>query len=209
MRPYTIIFTTMTIDGRIADPRGFSDLSCLEDYKLQHLLRANVDGVMVGSNTVLKDNPRLTVRLVPGRSPYKIVVDSKLRVPPTARIFNPPEKGIILTTECADRAKIDMYRSRGIHVISKGCDRVDLKSAFMELYSVIGIKKLMIEGGGILNYIVLSESLVDEVWITVSPIVFGSGRSVFDGPHGMMRNLSLKEYKIVCGGWVHLRYIVA
>ncbi|MEB3780644.1 MAG: dihydrofolate reductase family protein [Desulfurococcales archaeon] len=209
MRPYTIIFTTMTIDGRIADPRGFSKLSCLEDYKLQHLLRASVDGVMVGSNTALKDDPRLTVRLAPGKSPYRIVVDSRLRVPPTARIFNPPEKGIILTTECIDKTRINEYKRRGIIVISKGCKSVDLKNSFKELYSDVGIKKLMIEGGGILNYIVLSEGLVDEIWITVSPMIFGSGRSVFDGPDSIMRGLSLKEYKIICGGWVHLRYIVA
>jgi len=70
MRPYTIVFSTETVDGRIADPTGFSRLSCIEDFVLQHTLRARVDAVMIGSRTAIMDNPRLTVRLASGGCNY-------------------------------------------------------------------------------------------------------------------------------------------
>lgn len=207
MRPYAIIFSTETLDGRIADPSGFSRLSCVEDFVLQHSIRAGVDAVMVGSRTALMDNPRLTVRLARGASPLRVVVDSRLRVPPDSRMFSTPGKGVLVTIEGHSRDRLRAYRERGITVIEAGRDRVDLAEA-MDRLSRLGVRRLMVEGGGGLNYALLSGRLVDEVWITVAPFVFGAGRSMFDGPKNVWVRLALFEYKILCGGWVHLRYRV-
>ncbi|MEM4678350.1 MAG: dihydrofolate reductase family protein, partial [Acidilobaceae archaeon] len=100
MRSYVVLFSTMTVDGRIASRTGYSRLSCLEDLELLHKLRASSDAVMVGANTVISDNPRLTTRLVAGPSPkYRVVVDARLRVPPTARVFESPNRGVLVTLD--------------------------------------------------------------------------------------------------------------
>ena len=207
MRPYTIIFSTETLDGRIADPTGFSRLSCEEDFELQHMLRAQVDAVMVGSRTAVIDDPRLTVRLARGWSPLRVVVDSKLRVPPSARIFSAPGKGVLVTVEGHGGDKLWEYRRRGVIVVESGRGRVDLRGA-MERLAGMGVRRLMVEGGGGLNYVLLKERLVDEVWVTLAPYVFGAGRSMFDGVESVRARLALYYNKILCGGWVHLRYRV-
>ncbi len=208
-RPYTIIFSTMTADGRIADPSGYSRLSCREDFKLLHKHRAWADAVMVGSNTVLIDNPQLTVRLVKGKDPYRVVVDSRLRIPLEYRIFSVPGKAILITTENHSESEIKPYQEKGIHVIQSGIGKVDLVKAMEKLYDM-GIRKLLVEGGGTLNCILLKNKLVDEIHVTVSPFIFGSGISLFDDREGKgcKAGLSLNSYTVLCGGWMNLEYRV-
>lgn len=210
-RPYTIVFSTATVDGRIASKTGYSRLSCEEDFEIQHRLRAWADAVMVGSNTVLVDNPRLTLRRVAGRSPVRIVVDSKLRVRPDSRVFDDTAPSILITTTEWGQEELRAYTSRGVKVIRTGRGRVDLVNA-MRLLSEAGIRRLMVEGGGSLNYSLISRGLVDEVWITYAPEVFGSGVSVFEGNgvDGIKEKITvyLKKAEIICGGWLHARYSV-
>lgn len=211
MRPYTRIFSTMTVDGRIASRTGYSRLSCEEDFTLQHSLRAWSDIVVVGSRTALADDPRLTVRRVPGRSPMRGVVDSRLRVPPTARMFTRPG-GVIITVEGHGEERLSPYRERGVEIIQAGRGRVDLVKAWRLLYERLGVRRVMVEGGGGLNLGLLEKGLVDEVWVTVAPYVFGSGVSVFEGRgfDGLVEKgeLRLLDVKVLCGGWVSLRYEV-
>lgn len=208
MRPYTIIFSTMSVDGRIATESGFSRLSCDEDFKIQHELRAWSDAVLVGANTAIKDNPSLTVRKAIGKNPLRVVVDASLRVPPTLDMFSIPGKGVIITTEDHDSEELAKYEERGVVVVRAGRGpEVDLKKAVCALFEM-GIRRLMIEGGGATSYRFLREGLVDELWVTLSPIVFGSGVSIIDGERSLLQDLYLKELKVLCGGWVHLRYKV-
>ncbi|MEB3779341.1 MAG: dihydrofolate reductase family protein [Desulfurococcales archaeon] len=190
---------------------GYSMLSCKEDLELLHSLRYWSDAVLIGANTAVKDDPRLTVRLVEGVSPYRIVVSSSLRVDPTHRLFSVPEKSILMTTERWNEAHLKKYTLRGIGVIQAGLDRVDLYKGLCELRKR-GIKRILVEGGGRINYSLLSMGLVDEVWVTIAPEVFGSGVSVFqgEGVDGFMNKieLALMEVKMLCGGWVNLRYNV-
>ena len=208
-RPYTIIFSTETVDGKIASYTGFSRLSCPEDFIIQHELRASVDAVMVGSNTALKDDPRLTVRLVGGHSPLRVVVDSKLRVPPSYRLFS-GGRGILVTTEDHGE-ELSPYMKAGITIVKAGKNRVDLPKALHILYGM-GIRRLMVEGGGGLNCALISRGLADELWVTIAPMAFGSGVSLlecadraFDGEQRRVE-LSLVGYRIICGSWVHLKY---
>ena len=211
-RPYVFIFSTATVDGKIASHTGFSRLSCVEDFMLQHELRSRVDAVMVGSNTVLADNPRLTVRLARGRSPLRVVVDSRLRVSPGAKVFS-GGRGVLVTTEDHGDEELEAYRRAGAVIVRAGRGRVDLALALEALYK-LGVRRLMVEGGGGLNCALLSRGLVDEVLVTVAPYLFGSGVSlvdcrqpVFDGERVRVE-LSLIEYRLVCGSWVHFRYAV-
>ncbi|MEB3806664.1 MAG: 2,5-diamino-6-(ribosylamino)-4(3H)-pyrimidinone 5'-phosphate reductase [Desulfurococcales archaeon] len=210
-RPYTVVFSTMTVDGRIASKTGYSRLSCWEDFELQHKIRAASDIVIVGSGTALIDDPKLTVRRVPGRSPMRGVVDSKLRVPPTAQIFQRPG-AVLITTSGHGLDELKPYRRLGVVVIQAGVERVDLAGAWSILYDM-GVRRVMVEGGGRLNFALLREGLVDEVWVTVAPYVFGAGVSVFEGPgfdgENEVARLRVKEIASLCGGgWVNIRFEV-
>jgi len=207
LRPYTIIFSTMTVDGRIASSSGESLLSCREDFVFQHRLRAMVDLVMVGSGTVLADNPRLTVRLVPGRSPLRGVVDSRLRVPPEARIFD-GGRGVLVTVEGHPPGRLEPYRRRGVRVVEAGRGRVDLAGAWRLLAEELGVRRVMVEGGGRLNGALLREGLVDELIVTVAPFAYGAGTSLLEADLGGRSVLALDRVERVCGGWARLYYRV-
>jgi len=213
-RPYTIIFSTATVDGRIASSTGYSRLSCHEDFDLQHRLRAWADLVLVGASTVLADDPRLTVRRVPGVSPWRGVVDGRLRVPPGARLFR-GGRGVLVTSR-GHGGRLEAYRDAGVTVVEAGdSGLVDLVEAWGILWE-LGFRRVMVEGGGSLNYSLLSAGVVDEVWVTVAPTVFGAGVGVFQDPggggfDGLERRVRLALYGVeqMCGGhWVGLRYRV-
>ena len=98
MKPYVILNAAMTLDGKIATKTGSSNISGEKDLKRVHELRREVDGIMVGINTVIADNPRLTVHKIdanPEDNPVRVVVDSKCRTPIAARITNKDAKTII------------------------------------------------------------------------------------------------------------------
>jgi len=208
LRPYVVVFSTTTLDGRIADPSGYSRLSCDEDFVLLHRLRAMADAVMIGSNTVLADNPRLTLRLARGRSPIRIVVDSRLRIDPGSNVFSVPGKSILLTTIDHTEKELSRYKSRGIVIVQAGSGKVDLASGLEKLYT-LGIRRLLVEGGGGLNCALLARRLVDEIHVTIAPRIFGAGISVFNGSGlGCPAHLAYIGHDVLCGGWVNLRYRV-
>lgn len=207
-RPFTTIFSTMTIDGKIANSAGFSKLSCIDDFKLQHYLRATSDAVMVGANTVINDDPSLTVRLVKGVSPYRVVVDSKLIVPLNSKLFSNKEKSIIITSNKLSKEKYEQYEKNGIKLIKVNENLgLDMIEALDQLYN-IGIKRLMVEGGGHLNFSLLKNGLVDEIWITISPYAFGGGVSLLEkGYHSEIKaELYVKEVKTICYNWINIKY---
>ena len=210
-RPYTVIFSTATIDGRIASKTGYSRLSCEEDFDLQHELRSWADAIMVGSNTVLADDPSLTVRRSTGISPIRVVIDSKLRVPPKSKVFDSKAPSILVTTREWGEKALKPYTNRGVKILRAGIKKVDLVEALRLLHG-LGVRRLMVEGGGRLNYALLSRGLVDEIWVTFAPEVFGAGVSIFhgEGVDGEQEKilLHLTKTKTLCGGWLHARYSV-
>ncbi|GAB6147936.1 dihydrofolate reductase family protein [Stetteria hydrogenophila] len=216
MKPYTFIFSTMSVDGRIAGETGFSRLSCHEDFVLQHRLRAQSDAVMVGAGTVLADNPRLTVRLTPGKSPARVVVDGRLRSRPDSRVYQGPGLRVLITSTRWGPEDLKPYREAGVEVIQAPEDSrglVDLRLALEDLRESYNVRRLMVEGGGRLNYELLARRLVDEVRVTISPLALGSGTSIFQKPEarmepspGPLARFILVDYKPVCGNWLHLVY---
>jgi 2,5-diamino-6-(ribosylamino)-4(3H)-pyrimidinone 5'-phosphate reductase len=174
----------MTVDGKIATSSGDSKISSRKDLVRVHKLRASVDAVVVGISTILADNPRLTVRLVKGKNPARVIVDSRGRIPLDSQIMRTASKvkTIVAVTDKAPEEKLMELRDKGaeVLVISEGKKGrsaavphgVNLKLLFRKLENK-GLKKILVEGGGELNWSLLRLWLVDELTITIAPKIAG------------------------------------
>jgi 2,5-diamino-6-(ribosylamino)-4(3H)-pyrimidinone 5'-phosphate reductase len=179
-----IINGAMTVDGKIATSNGDSKISSKEDLVRVHKLRASVDAIIVGISTILADDPRLTVRLVKGNNPTRVIVDSKGRIPIDSQIMYTASKvkTIVAVTDQAPEEKITKLRGMGaqVLVISRGKKGqsaavphgVNLKLLFRKLEK-IGLKTILVEGGGELNWSLFRLGLVDELTVTIAPKIAG------------------------------------
>ena len=150
-RPLVTVSYAQSVDGSIASRnRQQLLLSSAESMVLTHRIRAASDAVVIGINTLLADDPQLTVRLVEGQTPQPIVLDSNLRFPPKARILEQSDHKCWLA--CTDRnvpARVDEVMHQGAEVICCQRDhkgRVDLRN-LLNLLGERGIKSIMVEGG--------------------------------------------------------------
>ena len=170
----------MTVDGKIATTCGNSRISSGLDLLRVHKLRSSVDAILVGISTVLVDNPLLTVRLIKpnkGSNPVRVVVDSHARIPIESRILKTAHRieTIVFVSERANDIKIRSIRSTGAMVIIAGAETVDLSDALLDLKKM-GFKNVLVEGGGEINWSLLSIGVVRELIVTISPKIVG-GRS--------------------------------
>lgn len=177
-----------SLDGCIAAGVGRSTpISCKQSLVLTHNLRAIHDAILIGVNTALLDDPQLNVRLVEGDDPRPVVVDSRLRISPDARIFNRRDaRPIIATTEQANARKAAKLADKGADVLRippNGAGRVDLFILFDRLRQ-LGIRSLMVEGGARIITSVLSSQLANQLVLTISPTILGGVRAV-ELPNGM------------------------
>ena len=172
-RPHVILNAAMTLDGKIATRSGDSRISSGIDLKQLHMMRSRADAVMIGIGTQLNDNPLLTVRRGKGRNPIRIVVDSLARTPPKSRILS-AKAGctIVAVSKKAPNARIKKLQQAGAKVIRCGTRYVDLRALLAKLYTM-GIRRVLLEGGGKLNWSMLAGRLVDEMRVTVAPFVVG------------------------------------
>jgi diaminohydroxyphosphoribosylaminopyrimidine deaminase/5-amino-6-(5-phosphoribosylamino)uracil reductase len=181
-RPLVTLKLASTLDGRIATAEGESRWITGERARERaHLLRARHDAVMVGSNTVLADDPELTCRL-PGladRSPVRIVVDGRLRVPLTANLVvsapTTPTWFVTLKGDAPERHRV--FRDCGVELIEVAAagETVDLVAAFQEL-GKRGLTRVLVEGGAILAAAVLRAGLVDHIaWFRAPRLIGGDG----------------------------------
>ncbi len=178
MKPYVIMNAGITLDGKIATVRRDVKISGEEDLKRVHGIREKVDAIMVGIGTVLDDNPRLTLHKIKSeRNPVRVVADSRLRVPDDARILNKDAETIIFTSELAHEDKAEKIRSLGHEVFVTGEKKVNLKKAMGILYEK-GLKTLLLEGGGNLNFSMLKDNLVDEVSVAIAPVLVGGTSAI-------------------------------
>ncbi len=181
-KPYVILNAAMTLDGKISSKNGDSKISCEEDLDRTHRLRAEVDGVMVGIGTVIQDNPSLTVRRISGKNPVRIVIDSKGRVASNANVLDDAAPTILAVSESAEKDTVARLLSLGAEVIVAGRNRVDLKKLVEELVDH-GLNKILLEGGSTLNWSMLSQGLVDEIRVAISPKIIGGtdARTLVEG----------------------------
>jgi len=177
-KPFVIVKAAMSLDGKIATRTGDSKyITGTAARKIVHQLRSEIDAVMVGINTVKKDDPELTVRLVRGRNPVKIVLDSTLQISEKAFIVkNEPTKLIVVTTGKADKKKIKALQQKGVKIIivSQHKGMVDLKELIVEL-GKHDITSIMIEGGAELNAEAIRAGIVDKILFFISPRMIGKG----------------------------------
>jgi 2,5-diamino-6-(ribosylamino)-4(3H)-pyrimidinone 5'-phosphate reductase len=170
------INAAMTADGKIATKIRDSKISSDQDLKRVHKLRSSVDAIIVGISTVLADDPRLTVRLTKnkGKDPVRIIVDSTGRIPLNSRILQTASKikTIVAVTKRASNSNIQKIKKSGAMVIIVGTYSVELKKLFSILEKK-GYKKILVEGGGELNWSLLHLGIVNEVIITVAPMIVG------------------------------------
>lgn len=171
-----LINAAMTIDGKIATNFGDSTISSKQDLRRLHRLRCSVDAIIIGISTVIIDNPRLTVRLVKrhGTTPVRIIVDSIGRIPLDSKILKSASKinTIVAVTNRASDERVDKIKSAGAIVIVAGTRTVDLKELFFILKKM-GFNKILVEGGGELNWSILQLGIVNELMVTVAPRIVG------------------------------------
>ncbi|MEW6222768.1 MAG: 2,5-diamino-6-(ribosylamino)-4(3H)-pyrimidinone 5'-phosphate reductase [Candidatus Hadarchaeota archaeon] len=175
-RPYVILNAAMTLDGKIATAAGDSKISCREDLERLHKLRAEADAVMVGVGTVLADDPTLTVRIVKGRNPTRVVVDGGARTPLKAKVLGRGAKTIVAVSGRANRKKIEKLRAAGAEVIVCGKNDVNLRELLGRLHSM-GVRKLLLEGGSTLNWGMIRAGVVDEIMVAVAPFLAGGTKA--------------------------------
>jgi GTP cyclohydrolase II len=178
-RPLVTVHYAQTIDGRIASRTGDSRwVSGEGSLRLAHELRAGHDAVLVGIGTVLADDPKLSVRLVPGRSPVRVVVDSQLRIPLGANVLDTSvARTIVATTPLAPEERAETIRARGAEVLRVKADadgHVDLSDLLARLRDD-GIRSLLIEGGRGMITAALRDHLVDRLTVCIAPKVIGEG----------------------------------
>jgi 2,5-diamino-6-(ribosylamino)-4(3H)-pyrimidinone 5'-phosphate reductase len=173
---YVILNAAMSIDGKISTRRNDSSFSSRKDWIRVHKLRSSVDGIVVGISTVLEDNPMLNVRYYSKRTkdPVRIIIDSKARIPLNSRIIKSSKKiqTIVCTTHNASTRKISLLKKAGVLVLFSGKRKVNIKNLFQQLEN-IGLKRILVEGGGEINWSVLKIGLANELIVTISPVVIG------------------------------------
>ncbi len=171
-RPFVFINAAMSADGKISTyARSQVRISSYADMKRVDELRAGSDAVMVGIGTVLADNPGLTVKSGE-KNAIRIVVDSMARTPVDAEVIS--RKGsptIIAVSKSAPSERVEALREK-VEIITVGDERVSLSELLADLKNR-GIERLMVEGGATLNWSLISEGLVDEIYVYIGNMIIG------------------------------------
>jgi 3,4-dihydroxy 2-butanone 4-phosphate synthase/GTP cyclohydrolase II len=176
-RPFVVLKYAQSLDGRIATSTGDSKwISGESERQLSHALRAACDAVLVGVGTVVTDDPELTVRMVPGASPMRVVLDTTLRLPLEAKIVGADAATTVITTERSNPDRRAALRARGVRVevVTEREGQVDLRSALSTLRAT-GTESLLVEGGSTVITALLAADLVDRLIVGVAPVVLGAG----------------------------------
>src|SRR5438128_3987991 len=182
-RPYVLINVAATLDGKIdtVERRGAAISSARDRHRVD-VLRASVDAVMVGGRTLLDEDPRLLVRSAELRAerlkrgasenPAKVGIVSRPTLKLDSRFLTTGPARIILFTPTQPELDVTRLRERGVEAYPVGQGRVDLAAALSKLAD-LGVRRVLVEGGGLLNFELLRIGLVDEVQVFLAPLIFG------------------------------------
>ncbi|HEY6331521.1 MAG TPA: bifunctional diaminohydroxyphosphoribosylaminopyrimidine deaminase/5-amino-6-(5-phosphoribosylamino)uracil reductase RibD [Blastocatellia bacterium] len=200
--PFVTVKFAASLDGQIATATGDSQwISGKPSLKLAHELRRDHDAVMVGIGTVLLDDPQLTVRLVDGPSPLRVIVDGRLRIPPSAKVLSAgdPSRTLIATTDRANPHRMKELEDMGIPIrvlprlpVAMWVQgppekrefesetpellpvRVDL-SALLKLLGETGVGSILVEGGAGIITALLASRKADRLVVAIAPKIIGRG----------------------------------
>lgn len=203
-KPFVVLKAAMTLDGKIATATGQSkwitnETSRAYGYKLRDIY----DGIMVGINTVIEDNPMLTARVDGGKNPIRIVVDSSLRIDINANVVQDKSaKTIVATTDKADKDKILKLQAQDVDVIVVDKDEND-KVDIEKLLDILGQKNIcsiLVEGGATLSGSFVAKKLVDKVYFFIAPKIIGGKEAktpvAGTGILNLQEALALKDIQI-------------
>tara|TARA_Y100000780_G_C13635532_1_gene398318 strand:- start:530 stop:1189 length:660 start_codon:yes stop_codon:yes gene_type:complete len=200
-RPYVILNAAMTLDGKIVTVKGDSSISSRTDLIRVHELRANVDAILIGINTVETDNPMLTAKNGK-KNPIRVIVDSEARIKFTTKIMRSCNiiSTVIAVSHKATNSKLEKIKSRGASVLVCGMNNKVYLKKLLKILKNIGVNRLLVEGGGEINWSMLTNGLVDEIIVTIAPTIVG-GRSAITLVEGIgftkvNNSLKLKLQKI-------------
>ena len=212
-RPFVFINIAMTADGKIDTfQRRGSAISSARDKERVDQLRAQSDAVMVGGRTLLNEDPKLTVksealreeRVARGRSPNPIkvgvVTQANLRAD-SKFLTTGPADIVIFTTRRTSKRHLSLLTARGVDVYVDEAKRVDLPKALATLKD-LGIDRLMVEGGGSLNFELMRLGLVDEATLYIAPMIFGGESApTLAAGSGLERSEAIPLKLIDVEGW--------
>lgn len=173
--PFVVFKTAMSLDGKIATSGGESRwITGEETRQWTHSLRDRYDGIMVGINTILADNPALTCRVANGKDPVRLVVDSHLRLPLQSQVISSSLSSplYVATTTAAPPGKLTALKNLGVHIFIYDYCRVPLKQ-FMQDIANQGVTGILLEGGATLAWSMLEENLIDKVHFCIAPKLIG------------------------------------
>lgn len=203
-KPFVVLKAAMTLDGKIATATGQSkwitnETSRAYGYKLRDIY----DGIMVGINTVIEDNPMLTARVDGGKNPIRIVVDSSLKIDINANVVQDKSaKTIVATTDKADKDKILKLQAQDVDVIVVDKDEND-KVDIEKLLDILGqqnICSILVEGGATLSGSFVAKKLVDKVYFFIAPKIIGGKEAktpvAGTGILNLQEALTLKDIQI-------------
>ena len=179
-RPFVSLKAAISLDGRMClDNNSSKWITGIEARTEAHVMRSENDAVLVGVNTVLNDDPALTVRYIEGVNPLRVILDSQLRTPPDAKIISSDNKCLIITSESASSDKAKVLEDNGARVarVKLNNNHIDIKSA-LEYLASQGILTLMVEGGPEVISSFLSERLADYVKFFIAPRILGEGKNI-------------------------------
>jgi len=183
-RPWVRVKLAASLDGRTGLDNGVSQWITSEAARVDgHHWRKRAGAILTGVGTVLADDPRMDVRLVPSSwQPLRVVVDSQLRTPPPARLLGEPGRSLIATT-IADATRFAPLQHHSTEVLTLPAvdGRVDLAALLAEL-GRRSVNELHVEGGALLTTALLKSGLVDEMLLYIAPKLLAGHRGMVDWP---------------------------
>lgn len=177
-RPHVILSAAISLDGKIATKTFDSTFSSKSDKIRVHKLRSSVDAILIGQNTLRRDDPILSVRHVKGKNPIRIVLDSRGKISSKSKIIKTCRKipTILAITKNISANNLRRLKRHPLEIIITGDKKVNLKQLLWQLKQR-KIQKLLVEGGGIINWEFVKQDLFDEIIVTVTPFLIGGQKS--------------------------------
>jgi len=178
-RPHVILSAAISVDGKIATKTGDSNLSSKIDKIRVHKLRSKVDAILIGQNTLRRDDPILSVKYVKGRNPIRIILDSRGKISSKSKIIKTCNKipTILAVSKNISNKNLQRLKKYPLEIIVTGENKVNLKQLLKQLEKR-KIKKLLLEGGGTVNWEFIKQGLFDEIIVTVTPFLIGGIKSI-------------------------------
>lgn len=178
-RPFISLKYAMTLDGKIASYTGDSKwITGVEARTYAHLLRKQHDAILVGAGTVLQDDPELTTRLVAGKNPVRVILDSKLKIPLTAKVLNSEARTMIITGQEIDEQKAAQLESlTHVELIKTTLknDKIDIQRV-VELLAQKELTSVLVEGGSSIHGAFFAAGYGDRVFAFVAPKLVGGSQ---------------------------------